>query len=72
MGHLVKPQPVSNNLVDASQRGSYPLAVSASRNFESWQQVESRQDFAAFLRGLAADCEQACSDPDPHSPAAER
>ncbi|WP_189971729.1 hypothetical protein [Streptomyces violascens] len=46
--------------------------MSASRNFESWQQVESRQDFAAFLRGLAADCEQACSDPDPHSPAAER
>ncbi|MGO4457958.1 hypothetical protein AB4039_11700 [Streptomyces sp. M-16] len=45
--------------------------MSAARNIDSWQQVESRQDFAAYLRRLAADCEQACSDPDPYSPTAE-
>ncbi|MEH0416047.1 hypothetical protein [Streptomyces sp. B21-083] len=44
----------------------------ASRNIDSWQQVDSRADFAAYLRRLAADCEQACTDQDPHSPAAER
>ncbi|GAA3780630.1 hypothetical protein [Streptomyces chiangmaiensis] len=31
----------------------------ASRNIRSWQQVDSRQDFAAYLRFLAFDCERA-------------
>ncbi|MEU5381602.1 MULTISPECIES: hypothetical protein [unclassified Streptomyces] len=43
-----------------------------SRNICSWQQVESRQDFAAYLHLMAADCERACSSQDPQSPAAQR
>jgi hypothetical protein len=34
--------------------------------------VESRQDFAAHLRLLASDCEQACNGQHPSSPAAQR
>ncbi|MFD7260429.1 hypothetical protein [Streptomyces sp. NPDC059874] len=30
------------------------------RKTDSWQQVESRRDFAAFLQLLSADCEMAC------------
>ncbi|MFJ2779457.1 hypothetical protein [Kitasatospora sp. NPDC087315] len=32
----------------------------ASRNIDSWQQVESRADFATYLRFLAFDRERAC------------
>jgi hypothetical protein len=41
--------------------------VSAPRSIDSWQQVESRHDFAVYLRFLAFDCEQACSDQDAES-----
>ncbi|MFE4874183.1 hypothetical protein [Streptomyces sp. NPDC056682] len=33
----------------------------ASRNIDSWQQVDSRADFAVYLRFLAYDSERACS-----------
>jgi hypothetical protein len=44
--------------------------VSVSRNIDSWQQVESRANFAAYLRFLAFDCERACGGPDSEVPAA--
>ncbi|MES4909185.1 MULTISPECIES: hypothetical protein [unclassified Streptomyces] len=46
--------------------------MSASRSIDSWQQVESRQDFAAYLRFLAFDCEQACSGQDAEPPTVNR
>ncbi|GLF99444.1 hypothetical protein [Streptomyces yaizuensis] len=33
----------------------------ASRNIDSWEQVDSREDFSSWLRFLAFDCEQAHS-----------
>ena len=44
----------------------------ASRNIDSWQQVDSRQDFAAYLRFLAFDCEGACGTQDYEAPTAQR
>lgn len=46
--------------------------MSPPRNIGSWSQVDSRQDFAAYLHLLAADSEQACNGQDPHAPAAQR
>lgn len=43
----------------------------AFRNIDSWQQVESRAEFAAYLRFLAFDCERACSGQDSEAPAAQ-
>ncbi|MFF3457069.1 hypothetical protein ACFYXH_22655 [Streptomyces sp. NPDC002730] len=45
--------------------------MSAPRNIDSWQQVESRQDFTAYLQKLAADREKVCKGQDPRSPAAQ-
>jgi len=44
----------------------------AFRIIDSWQQVESRADFGAYLRFLAGDCEQACSISAPEDPTAQR
>lgn len=46
--------------------------MSVPRNIGSWQQVNSRQDFAAYLHLLAADCEHACDAQDINEPAAQR
>ncbi|MGW3572035.1 hypothetical protein ACWDSL_50650 [Streptomyces sp. NPDC000941] len=46
--------------------------MSASRSIDSWQQVESRQDFAAYLDFLAFDCEQACSGQEAEPPTVSR
>ncbi|WP_441249121.1 hypothetical protein [Kitasatospora sp. McL0602] len=42
------------------------------RSIDSWQQVESRQGFAAHLWFLARDSERACLAPDSRAPAARR
>ncbi|MFK4264587.1 hypothetical protein [Streptomyces milbemycinicus] len=46
--------------------------MSASRSIESWQQVKSRQGFAAYLSFLAVECGQACSGQDAESPTVSR
>ncbi|WP_405817643.1 hypothetical protein OG241_23725 [Streptomyces sp. NBC_01390] len=46
--------------------------MSVPRNADSWQQVSSRQDFAAYLRLLAIDCEHACNGQDLNEPVAHR
>ncbi|MEV7526063.1 hypothetical protein [Streptomyces sp. NPDC091371] len=44
--------------------------MSLRRKIGSWRQVESRQDFTAFLQLLSADCETACDGQSPRTPAA--
>lgn len=46
--------------------------MSTSRNIDSWQQVNSRAGFAAYLRFLAFDCEGAGEGKDPGAPSARR
>ncbi len=46
--------------------------MSVPRTAGSWRQVNSRQDFAAYLHLLAADCEQACIGRDFDDPAVRR
>ncbi|MFC8824168.1 hypothetical protein ACFT9I_02280 [Streptomyces sp. NPDC057137] len=42
-----------------------------SRSIDSWQQVDSRADFATYLRFLAVDCERACDVQDSEAPTAQ-
>jgi hypothetical protein len=42
------------------------------RDSDSWQQVNSRQDFAAYLRLLSAECEQACHGQDFNEPVVQQ
>jgi hypothetical protein len=46
--------------------------VAVPRDTDSWQQVNSRQDFAAYLRLLAVDCEHARNGQDLDEPVAQR